>query len=138
MLEKAIQKCVLKPLKSILVSALQDFQKKNGEWQRLEENMMLTKKKSPQELGVENGCTLDHGTIEKIRQKFQAMRKMYSPEKKVHVLLQVCSLIYRTMERSSGTSRAHTHGATCTRTDTRSLTHQRWATHTAKYMLTHQ
>nr|XP_023698011.1 ras and Rab interactor 2-like [Paramormyrops kingsleyae] len=101
-LEKAIQKCVLKPLKSMLVSALQDFQKKNGEWQRLEENMALAKKKSPQELGVENGCTLDPGTIEKIRQKFQAMRKMYSPEKKVDVLLQVCSLIYSTMEKSSG------------------------------------
>uniref|UniRef100_A0A3B3RGV6 Ras and Rab interactor 2 n=1 Tax=Paramormyrops kingsleyae TaxID=1676925 RepID=A0A3B3RGV6_9TELE len=111
-LEKAIQKCVLKPLKSMLVSALQDFQKKNGEWQRLEENMALAKKKSPQELGVENGCTLDPGTIEKIRQKFQAMRKMYSPEKKVDVLLQVCSLIYSTMEKSSGTSRMHTYGAT--------------------------
>ncbi|XP_048864181.1 ras and Rab interactor 2 [Brienomyrus brachyistius] len=99
-LEKAMQKCVLKPLKSTLESALRDFQKESGEWQRLEGNM--ARRMSPQELGVENGCVPDPGTIEKIRQKFQTMHKMYSPEKKVDVVLQVCSLVYSTMERTSG------------------------------------
>ncbi|KAG5855661.1 hypothetical protein ANANG_G00051480 [Anguilla anguilla] len=63
-LEKAMHKCVLKPLKGVVDAALRDFQK--------------------------------------IRHKFHNMCKMYSPEKKVTLLLRVCKLIYTIMEDNSG------------------------------------
>ena len=50
--------------------------------------------KRPQELGVDGAVPPDAVAIEKIRQKFLNMRKMYSPEKKVSLLLRVCKLIY--------------------------------------------
>lgn len=44
----------------------------------------------------------DHMAIEKIRHKFLSMRKMYSPEKKVSLLLRICKLIYTIMQDNSG------------------------------------
>lgn len=39
---------------------------------------------------------------QKIKVKFMTMQKMYSPEKKVMLLLRVCKLIYTVMESNSG------------------------------------
>ncbi|XP_041107976.1 ras and Rab interactor 2-like isoform X2 [Polyodon spathula] len=100
-LEKAMHKCILKPLKSHIEASLKDFQKASGSWKQLEENLELAKQKKPQELGVDASAP-DSSTIEKIRQKFVTMQKMYSPEKKVTLLLGVCKLIYTVMENNSG------------------------------------
>ncbi|KAG5278658.1 hypothetical protein AALO_G00101370 [Alosa alosa] len=62
-LERAMHKCVLKPLKATMETALHDFE---------------------------------------IRHKLHAMGKMYSPEKKVQLLLHVCKLIYSVMQDNSG------------------------------------
>lgn len=64
--------------------------------------MALAKTKKPQELGVDGAVPPDAVAIEKIRQKFLNMRKMYSPEKKVSLLLRVCKLIYTIMQDNSG------------------------------------
>ncbi|KAJ8389863.1 hypothetical protein AAFF_G00113320 [Aldrovandia affinis] len=101
-LEKAMHKCVLKPLKSVVEAALQDFQVSSGAWRQLKENLALAKAKQPQELGVDGALPPDPVAIEKIRHKFHNMRKMYSPEKKVSLLLRVCKLIYTIMEDNSG------------------------------------
>ncbi|XP_076585252.1 ras and Rab interactor 2-like isoform X2 [Chaetodon auriga] len=101
-LEKAMHKCVLKPLKSVIEAALHDFQVSSGAWQQLRENMALAKAKNPQELGVDGAVPPDPVAIEKICHKFLNMRKMYSPEKKVSVLLRVCKLIYTIMQDNSG------------------------------------
>lgn len=101
-MEKAMHKCVLKPLKPVLEAALQDFQNSSGTWQQLKENLVLAKAKHPQEMGVDGGISPDPVAIEKIRHKFQNMCKMYSPEKKVFMLLGVCKLIYTIMENHSG------------------------------------
>ncbi|KAJ8264270.1 hypothetical protein GJAV_G00147220 [Gymnothorax javanicus] len=101
-LEKAMHKCVLKPLKGVVDMALQDFQVRSGAWQQLKENLALAKIKRPQELGVDGALPPDPVAIEKIRHKFHNMRKMYSPEKKVSLLLRVCKLIYTIMEDNSG------------------------------------
>ncbi|XP_028253921.1 ras and Rab interactor 2-like isoform X2 [Parambassis ranga] len=101
-LEKAMHKCVLKPLKSVIESALHDFQVKSGAWQQLRENLALAKTKRPQELGVDGAVPPDSVAIEKIRHKFLNMRKLYSPEKKVSLLLRVCKLIYTIMQDNSG------------------------------------
>ncbi|XP_022595673.1 ras and Rab interactor 2 isoform X3 [Seriola dumerili] len=101
-LEKAMHKCVLKPLKSMIEVALHDFQVSSGAWQQLRENLALAKTKRPQELGVDGAVPPDAVAIEKIRHKFLNMRKMYSPEKKVSLLLRVCKLIYTIMQDNSG------------------------------------
>ncbi|XP_071359768.1 ras and Rab interactor 2-like isoform X1 [Trachinotus anak] len=101
-LEKAMHKCVLKPLKSMIEVALHDFQVSSGAWQQLRENLALAKTKQPQELGVDGAVPPDAVAIEKIRHKFLNMRKMYSPEKKVSLLLRVCKLIYTIMQDNSG------------------------------------
>lgn len=101
-LEKAMHKCVLKPLKSVIDVALHDFQVSSGSLQQLKENLALAKAKKPQELGVDGAVPPDALAIEKIRHKFLNMRKMYSPEKKVSLLLRVCKLIYTIMQDNSG------------------------------------
>ncbi|XP_057197877.1 ras and Rab interactor 2 isoform X2 [Triplophysa rosa] len=101
-MEKAMHKCVLKPLKPVIEAALQDFQVSSGTWQQLKENLVLAKTKQPQEMGVDGAFPPDPVAIEKIRHKFQNMCKMYSPEKKVSLLLNVCKLIYTIMENNSG------------------------------------
>nr|XP_020449809.1 LOW QUALITY PROTEIN: ras and Rab interactor 2 [Monopterus albus] len=101
-LEKAMHKCVLKPLQSVIEGILHDFQVSSGAWQQLRENLALAKTKRPQELGVDGVVPPDPMAIEKIRRKFLKMRKMYSPEKKVSLLLRVCKLIYSIMQDNSG------------------------------------
>lgn len=78
------------------------LQVSSGAWQQLRENLALAKTKKPQELGVDGAVPPDTMAIEKIRHKFLNMRKMYSPEKKVSLLLRVCKLIYTIMQDNSG------------------------------------
>ena len=78
----------------------------SGALQQLKENLALAKAKRPLELGVDGVVPPDPVAIEKIRHKFLTMRKVYSPEKKVSLLLRVCKLIYTIMQDNSGTQEA--------------------------------
>lgn len=96
-------KCVLKPLRAVVSAALREFQVRSGEWQELKDNLALAKARQPQEMGVsETPAPPSPVAVEKIRHKFQAMVKRYSPEKKVALLLSVCKLIYALMEDNTG------------------------------------
>ncbi|KAL6101389.1 rin2 [Pungitius sinensis] len=101
-LEKAMHKCILKTLKPVVSAALQEFQVRSGEWRELKENLSLAKARQPQEMGVADALPPDPAAIEKIKHKFHTMSKLYSPEKKVTMLLRVCKLIYTIMEDNSG------------------------------------
>ncbi|XP_027979521.1 ras and Rab interactor 2 isoform X3 [Eumetopias jubatus] len=100
-LEKAMHKCILKPLKGHVEAMLRDFHMADGSWKQLKENLQLVRQRNPQELGV-FAPTPDIVDVEKIKVKFMTMQKMYSPEKKVMLLLRVCKLIYTVMENNSG------------------------------------
>ncbi|XP_075452372.1 ras and Rab interactor 2 isoform X2 [Ascaphus truei] len=100
-LEKAMHKCILKPLKSYIETMLKEFRTADGSWRQLKENLQLVRQRTPQELGVLTP-TPDFVDVEKIKVKFLTMQKMYSPEKKVMLLLRVCKLIYTCMENNSG------------------------------------
>ncbi|KAA8578877.1 hypothetical protein FQN60_005412, partial [Etheostoma spectabile] len=89
-------------LKPVVSAALQEFQVRSGEWQELKENLALAKSRQPQEMGVADALPPDPVAIEKIKHKFHTMSKLYSPEKKVTMLLRVCKLIYTIMEDNSG------------------------------------
>ncbi len=101
-LEKAMHKCVLKPLNPVVSMALQEFQVRSGAWQEFKENLSLAKARQPQEMGVADTLPPDPVAIEKIKHRFHTMSKLYSPEKKVTMLLRVCKLIYTIMEDNSG------------------------------------
>ncbi|XP_043552455.1 ras and Rab interactor 2-like isoform X1 [Chiloscyllium plagiosum] len=100
-LEKAMHKCILKPLKSYIYATLKQFHVSDGSWKQLKENLLSVKQKVPQELGVDASVP-DTVTLDKIRHKFHNMHKAYSPEKKVCLLLRVCKVIYSVMENNSG------------------------------------
>ncbi|XP_061443768.1 ras and Rab interactor 2 isoform X1 [Rhineura floridana] len=100
-LEKAMHKCILKPLKDHVEVMLKEFHTADGSWKQLKENLQLVRQRNPQELGV-FVPTPDFVDVEKIKVKFMTMQKMYSPEKKVMLLLRVCKLIYTVMENNSG------------------------------------
>ncbi|XP_034351091.1 ras and Rab interactor 2 isoform X2 [Arvicanthis niloticus] len=100
-LEKAMHKCILKPLKGHVEAMLKDFHTADGSWKQLKENLQLVRQRNPQELGV-FAPTPDLMELEKIKLKFMTMQKKYSPEKKVMLLLRVCKLIYTVMENNSG------------------------------------
>lgn len=87
---------------------LMRLQVSSGAWQQLKENLALAKTKKPQELGVDGAVPPDPLAVEKIRHKFLRMRKVYSPEKKVSLLLRVCKLIYTIMQDNSGEHVAET------------------------------
>ncbi|NXD26399.1 RIN2 protein, partial [Spelaeornis formosus] len=100
-LEKAMHKCILKPLKGHIEAMLKEFHTTDGSWKQLKENLQLVRQRNPQELGVFVPAP-DFVDVEKIKVKFMTMQKMYSPEKKVMLLLRVCKLIYTVMENNSG------------------------------------
>ncbi|KAJ1153175.1 hypothetical protein NDU88_005937 [Pleurodeles waltl] len=100
-LEKAMHKCILKPLKSHIDAMLKEFHTSDGSWRQLKENLQLVRQRNPQELGV-FAPVPDFVDVEKIKVKLMTMQKMYSPEKKVMLLLRVCKLIYTCMENKSG------------------------------------
>ncbi|XP_076871359.1 ras and Rab interactor 2 isoform X2 [Brachyhypopomus gauderio] len=101
-LERAMHKCVLKPLHGSVNTALHELQVSSGIWQQLQENLLLAKAKQPRELGVDTLQLPDFHVIECIRRKLRSMCKMYSPERKVTVLLRVCKLIYSAMQNHLG------------------------------------
>ncbi|KAA0713341.1 Ras and [Triplophysa tibetana] len=97
-LEKAMHKCVLKPLYGSVQSALHEFQVASGSLEKLQENLALAKTKKPRELGANAARPPDSHAIHRIRRKLTAMCRMYSPERKIVVLLKVCKLIYSIMQ----------------------------------------
>ncbi|XP_062892496.1 ras and Rab interactor 2 isoform X2 [Mobula hypostoma] len=101
LLESAMHKCVLKPLKPSLYSSLRQFHAADGSLEQLRDNLRRVRKGGPQGMGVRASLP-DLGTLEKIRLKFGLMQKTYSPVKKVYLLLHVCKLIYERLRTPQG------------------------------------
>ncbi|XP_051900271.1 ras and Rab interactor 3-like [Pristis pectinata] len=100
-IQKALQKCVLKPLRDHIYSCLLDFHTKDGSLKKLTDNQLILQTQSPAQLGVTAGVP-DAVGLEKIQQKLTAMHLAYSPFKKVAQLLKACKLIYEAMSGTSG------------------------------------
>ncbi|XP_029526102.2 ras and Rab interactor 2-like isoform X1 [Oncorhynchus nerka] len=101
-LEKAMFRCVLKPLKGQIDRTLQTLHERDGSTQSMAESLAVARGKTPLEcFGVRVGVP-DAAGVEKVRQKLALMRRAYSPIDKVVLLLQVCKLIYKAMTDNSG------------------------------------
>lgn len=94
--ESALYKCVLKPLKEAINSCLHDIHSKDGSLQQLKENQLVILATTTTDLGVTTSVP-EVPVMEKILQKFSSMHKAYSPEKKISILLKTCKLIYDSM-----------------------------------------
>ncbi|XP_073434231.1 ras and Rab interactor 3 isoform X3 [Dendrobates tinctorius] len=105
--EAALCKCVLKPLKSAIECYLREIHNKDGSLRLLTENQQVIQETTTTELGVTTSVP-DSSVMEKILHKFGTMHKTYSPEKKISYLLKACKLIYDSM--AAGNPGKH-HGA---------------------------
>ncbi|XP_045417804.1 ras and Rab interactor 3 isoform X3 [Lemur catta] len=94
--ESALYKCVLKPLKEAINSCLHEIHSKDGSLQQLKENQLVILATTTTDLGVTTSVP-EVPVMEKILQKFASMHKAYSPEKKISILLKTCKLIYDSM-----------------------------------------
>ncbi|XP_072479378.1 ras and Rab interactor 3 isoform X2 [Notamacropus eugenii] len=94
--ESALYKCVLKPLKDAINSHLQEIHSKDGTLQQLKGNQLVILATTTTDLGVTTSVP-EVSVMEKILHKFTSMHKAYSPEKKIAILLKSCKLIYDSM-----------------------------------------
>lgn len=94
--ESALYKCVLKPLKEAINSCLREIHSKDGSLQQLKENQLVILATTTTDLGVTTSVP-EVPVMEKILQKFTSLHKAYSPEKKISILLKTCKLIYDSM-----------------------------------------
>uniref|UniRef100_A0A8C7TWX0 Ras and Rab interactor 2 n=1 Tax=Oncorhynchus mykiss TaxID=8022 RepID=A0A8C7TWX0_ONCMY len=100
-LEKAMFRCVLKPLKGQIDGTLQTLHERDRSTQSMAESLAKARGKTPLEcFGVRVGVP-DAADVEKVLQKLAVMRRAYSPIDKVVLLLQVCKLIYKAMKDNS-------------------------------------
>ncbi|XP_063096973.1 ras and Rab interactor 3 isoform X2 [Cavia porcellus] len=94
--ESALYKCVLKPLKEAIDSSLHEIHSKDGSLQQLKVNQQVVLATTTTDLGVTTSVP-EVPILEKILQKLASMHKAYSPEKKISILLKTCKLIYDSM-----------------------------------------
>lgn len=95
-IESALYKCVLKPLKEAINSCLHEIHSKDGSLQQLKDNQLVILATTTTDLGITTSVP-EVPIMEKILQKFTSMHKAYSPEKKISILLKTCKLIYDSM-----------------------------------------
>ncbi|KAL1789817.1 ras and Rab interactor 3 [Sigmodon hispidus] len=94
--ESALYKCVLKPLKDAINSSLLEIHSRDGSLQQLKENQLVILATTTTDLGVTTSVP-EVTVMEKILQKLTSMHKAYSPGKKISILLKTCKLIYDSM-----------------------------------------
>ncbi|XP_057639295.1 ras and Rab interactor 3 isoform X1 [Chionomys nivalis] len=94
--ESALYKCVLKPLKDAINSSLLEIHSRDGSLQQLKENQLVILATTTTDLGVTTSVP-EVAVMEKILQKLSSMHKAYSPGKKISILLKTCKLIYDSM-----------------------------------------
>lgn len=108
-LERALFRCILKPLKGQIDAALQDLHEQDGSYKRLADSMVRARENSPHQLFMVRVAVPDSNNIEKIKQKMALMSRVYSPIDKVVLLLQFCKLVYKAMKSDAGNVHSNYH-----------------------------
>ncbi|XP_015282635.1 PREDICTED: ras and Rab interactor 3 [Gekko japonicus] len=99
-IESALHKCVLKPLKEAIYTYLREIHNEDGSFKFLKENQQVIQNTTTTDLGITTSVP-ETTLLEKILQKFTNMHKAYSPEKKISILLKSCKLIYDSMAQGN-------------------------------------
>ncbi|KAG2468892.1 ras and Rab interactor 2 isoform X1 [Polypterus senegalus] len=105
-LEKALYRCILKPLKAHIDIRLRTFHTDDGSLQMMKNSLQMSQEGALKRFEVKVPVPNSHG-IERVRQKLTTMQKAYSPIDKIILLLQACKCIYTAMRSGSGSD----HGA---------------------------
>ncbi|XP_048841556.1 ras and Rab interactor 3-like [Brienomyrus brachyistius] len=99
-IEAALCKSVLKPLREAVYSRLRDLHTQDGSLDRLREHQKVVLGTTTTDLGITTSVP-ETPAMEKIQVKLGSLHKEYSPEKKISLLLKACKIIYESMSVSS-------------------------------------
>ena len=100
LLESALHRLVIKPLKKFLYQLFIREYTKNGSLKVLSQNIKEAQKKSPQELGVRQELLpIDSKTMSDIQKHLSRLQQSYSPLKKLEHLLSTISTIYNSVRQ---------------------------------------
>ncbi|KAG5844118.1 hypothetical protein ANANG_G00158110 [Anguilla anguilla] len=100
-LEKAMFRCVLKPLKAQLDAALRSLHTRDGSTQLMIDGLRASQDGALERFGVRVSVP-DAPVMDKVRQKLALLQRAYSPVDKVLLLLQVCKCVYTAMKTDPG------------------------------------
>lgn len=101
-MELILHKVALKPVSAHLYFCIHASRTDDGTFKCLQSNMRVLEKKGIEELGGSAGVGVpDSVTLERIQQRWISMHEVYSPNKKVQILLKVCKSIYHSMSANT-------------------------------------
>ena len=94
--EAALCKSVLKPVREPVYSGLKELHTRTGSLKRLKENQALILGTTSTDLGVTTSVP-ETPAMEKISAKLWNLHQEYSPQRKIDLLLKTCKIIYDSM-----------------------------------------
>nr|XP_057946927.1 ras and Rab interactor 3-like isoform X2 [Doryrhamphus excisus]XP_057946928.1 ras and Rab interactor 3-like isoform X2 [Doryrhamphus excisus] len=103
--EAALCKSVLKPLREPIYNSLEKLHSSNGSLKQMAQNQSIVLGSTTTALGVTTAVP-EASAMEKISIKLSNLHLEYSPQKKIELLLKACKIIYDSMSVSSP-GRAH-------------------------------
>ncbi|KAJ6663751.1 hypothetical protein lerEdw1_009830 [Lerista edwardsae] len=103
--EAALYKCVLKPLREAVYAQLLEFRTRDGTVGRLHEHQATMRQQSLAELGV-TARVPDGPGLERIQGRLNRLHRGYSPKKKETEMLKVCKMLYESMNQAAGRTEA--------------------------------
>uniref|UniRef100_A0A673M5L4 Ras and Rab interactor 3-like n=1 Tax=Sinocyclocheilus rhinocerous TaxID=307959 RepID=A0A673M5L4_9TELE len=95
-IEAALCKSVLKPLRESVYNGLRDIHSRAGNLKKLKENQQVVQGTTTTDLGVTTSVP-EMAVMEKIQTKLGNLHQEYSPQKKIDLLLKTCKIIYESM-----------------------------------------
>lgn len=99
-IEAALCKSVLKPLREAVYNGLKDIHSHAGNLKKLKENQQVVQGTTTTDLGVTTSVP-EMAILEKIHTKLGNLHQEYSPQKKIDLLLKTCKIIYESMSVGS-------------------------------------
>ena len=99
-IEAALCKSVLKPLRESIYTCLRDIHTRDGSLKSLRENQQVVLGTTSTDLGVTTSVP-ETPVMEKITQKLSRLHQEYSPQRKIDTLLKTCKIIYESMSAGS-------------------------------------
>ncbi|KAK0143050.1 Ras and Rab interactor 3 [Merluccius polli] len=102
MVELSLHKVALKPVSSHLYASVHAARDHDGTLANLLGHQRVLGDQGLEDLGGAAGAGVpDAPTLERVQQRWGSMHTVYSPSKKVHVLLKVCKSIYHSMSANA-------------------------------------
>lgn len=95
-IEAALCKSVLKPLREPVYNGLKDIHSRAGNLKKLKENQQVVQGTTTTDLGVITSVP-ETPIMEKIQTRLGNLHQEYSPQKKIDLLLKTCKIIYESM-----------------------------------------